>query len=124
MADAGLLPVGRLEAVVSDRFDERRDRATTDATLDPEDLDAALAERFGGTDAERRVVVRQARDLADAGKAERDRDTPLTVQEILDNLADAPTGDSLASRWNWWLGALEVAYGGYAEFQVQAVEKS
>jgi hypothetical protein len=30
----------------------------------------------------------------------------------------------LASRWNWWLGALEVAYGGYAEFQVRAVERS
>nr|WP_264474901.1 hypothetical protein [Salinirubrum litoreum] len=83
-----------------------------------------MAERFGGTDAERRVVVRQARDLADSGTVDRDRDTPLTTQEILDNLADAPEGDSLASRWNWWLGALEVAYGGYAEFQVQAVEKS
>lgn len=93
-------------------------------TLDPETLDAALAERFGGTDAERRVVVRQARDLADSGKIERDRDTPLTIPEILDNLADAPEGDSLASRWNWWLGALEVAYGGYADFQVRAVEKS
>jgi hypothetical protein len=95
-----------------------------DDGLDPEALDAALAERFGGTDAERRVVVRQARDLADSGTVTRDRGTPLTVAEVLDNLADAPAGDSLASRWNWWLGALEVAYGGYAEFQVRAVEKS
>jgi hypothetical protein len=96
----------------------------TDGDLDPDALDAALAERFGGTDAERRVVVRQARDLADSEKVARDRDAPLTIPEILDNLADAPEGDSLASRWNWWLGALEVAYGGYAEFQVRAVEKS
>jgi hypothetical protein len=124
VADAGLLPVGRLQRTVSDRFDEARDRGDTDATLDPEDLDAALAETFDSTAAERRVVVRQARDLADSGKVTRDRGTPLTVAEVLDNLADAPAGDSLASRWNWWLGALEVAYGGYAEFQVRAVEKS
>jgi hypothetical protein len=116
------LSVSRVSTVVSDRSDERRERETD--SLDPAELDAALAERFGGTDAERRVVVRQARDLADSGKVARDRETPLTVPEILENLADAPEGDSLASRWNWWLGALEVAYGGYAEFQVQAVEKS
>lgn len=113
--DAGLLPVGRLETAVNER---------ADGDLDPDALDAALAETFDSSAAERRVVVRQARDLADSGKVARDRGTPLTVAEILDNLGDAPAGDSLASRWNWWLGALEVAYGGYADFQVQAVEKS
>jgi hypothetical protein len=92
--------------------------------LDPGALDAALAERFGGTDAERRVVVRQAVDLADSGRAARDRGTALTVAEVVANLAEAPAGDSLPSRWNWWMGALEVAHGGYAEFQVTAVERS
>jgi hypothetical protein len=110
---------------VTDRdTDDVGGHALDAGALDPDELDAALADAFGGSDAERRVVVRQARDLADSGKAARDRGTPLTVSEIVANLADAPTDDSLASRWNWWLGALEVAYGGYAEFQVRAVERS
>jgi hypothetical protein len=25
----------------------------------------------------------------------------------------------MAGRWNWWLGSLEVAYGGYEQFQVR-----
>lgn len=108
--DAGLLPSRRVHSPVTE--------------LDPDELDAALAATFDATDAERRVVVRQARDLADSEKPARDRGTPLTVAEVVANLSDAPAGDSLPSRWNWWLGALEVAYGGYAEFQVQAVEKS
>ena len=86
--------------------------------VNEDELDRALAEAFAGSEAERRVVVRQAVDLADSGKAERDRGMELTVAEIVANLADAPNG-SVASRWNWWLGALEVAYGGYEEFQVR-----
>ena len=91
--------------------------------FDDERLDAALERAFGGTGAERRVVVRQARDLADDGRADRDRGAPLTVEEIVSNLDDAPADATLPERWNWWLGALEVAYGGYAEFQVRAVER-
>lgn len=29
-----------------------------------------------------------------------------------------------ATRWNWWLGALEAAYGGYREFQVRRIPKA
>ncbi|MFB6156070.1 MAG: hypothetical protein ABEJ22_09255 [Haloferacaceae archaeon] len=95
------------------------DPSVPDAPLDPDALDDALAARFGGDDGERRVVVRQATDLADAGKHRRDRGHPLTVEEVLSNLADAPAGSSLVDRWNWWMGALEVAYGGYEPFQVR-----
>ncbi|MFC7202945.1 hypothetical protein ACFQJC_05425 [Haloferax namakaokahaiae] len=92
-----------------DQFDERA-------------LREALAV-FGGTDDERRIVARQARDLADSGQAIRDRGIPLTVEEIVSNLEDAPRGTP-ATRWNWWLGALEVAYGGYEEFRVRRFPKA
>ncbi|SDN02131.1 hypothetical protein SAMN04487949_3195 [Halogranum gelatinilyticum] len=91
--------------------------------MDPEELETALEAAFGGTAAERRVVARQARDLADSGTHEADRGRPLTVEEIVENLADAPEGTSLPSRWNWWLGALDVAYGGYREFQIERVPR-
>ena len=90
--------------------------------MDSEKLAAALADAFDGSEAERRVVVRQARDLADDGKVERDRGRPLTVEKVLDHLADAPDG-TVAARWNWWLGALDVAYGGYEPFQVRRYER-
>ncbi len=88
-------------------------------SLDPEALATALEREFGGTAGERRAVARQARDLADSGKVQDDRGVPLTVEEILDNLSDAPAGTSVAGRWNWWLGSLDVAYGGYEPFQVR-----
>lgn len=91
--------------------------------MDSGALDAALESAFGGTDAERRVVTRQARDLADSGKHGADRGRPLTVEEVVENLADAPEETSLPSRWNWWLGSLDVAYGGYREFQVERVPR-
>jgi hypothetical protein len=90
----------------------------TDApAFDPDELADALA-RFGGTAAERRTVARQAADLADSGQYRRDADHPLTVDLVVAELADAPDG-SPADRWNWWMGALSVAYGGYARFQVR-----
>ena len=91
------------------------------STLD-EDLDAgALAsglETFGGTEAERRAVARHARDLADSGRYQKDTGIPFTAEHVVVQLADAPDGGP-ADRWNWWLGSLEIAYGGYAEFQVR-----
>ncbi|MFB6156726.1 MAG: hypothetical protein ABEJ34_02660 [Haloferacaceae archaeon] len=87
--------------------------------LDPAELATAL-ERFGGTAAERRVVARQARDLDDSGRPSHDRGRPLSVEGVVENLADAPDGGP-AERWNWWLGALEMAHGGYADFQVRRV---
>ncbi|MFC6874345.1 hypothetical protein [Halobellus marinus] len=97
------------------------DGALSTAEFDADELAAALADAFAGTDAEFRVVARQARDLADAGIVAADRGEPLAVDEVVRNLADAPDGSSVADRWNWWLGALEAAYGGYREFEIRAV---
>ncbi|MFB6092309.1 MAG: hypothetical protein ABEK02_04775 [Haloquadratum sp.] len=91
------------------------------ADFDAGALAAALGDAFDGSDAEYRVVARQARDLADAGLVATDRGAPLSVDEVVRNLEDAPEDASVADRWNWWLGALEAAYGGYREFEVRAV---
>ena len=105
-----------------DDFDATSDSAdeTPGATLDVDALREALG-RFGGSDAERRVVARQARDMADAGRLDADRGDPLTVETVLAELDDAPEGGP-AERWNWWLGSLTVAYGGYEPFQVRRVD--
>lgn len=85
-------------------------------------LQRAFEDSFSGTTAaERRVVARQSRDLAASGKAEADRGHELTVEDLVDQLQDAPDDCSLAERWNWWMGALEVAHGGYRQFQVQVI---
>lgn len=89
-----------------------------DDRLDPEALDCALEAAFCGTPGERRAVVRSATDLADAGRLQADRGHRLTVDAVVDELGDAPDGGP-ADRWNWWVGALDVAYGGYADFGVQ-----
>lgn len=65
-------------------------------------------------------MARQARDLAASKALAADRG-PLTVEELIGHLADAPDDCSLPERWNWWLGALETAYGGYRRFQIDAV---
>ncbi|RJX44760.1 hypothetical protein DM826_01225 [Halonotius aquaticus] len=88
--------------------------------MDATHLDDALREAFDSPAADRRVVVRQATDLAAVGKPEADRGVALSVDDIVDNLQDAPDGADLVDRWNWWLGALELAYGGYQHFTVQA----
>ncbi|WP_251341438.1 hypothetical protein [Haloplanus halophilus] len=91
--------------------------------MDPERLDAELAAAFDADAGERRAVVRCARDLADSGRLAADRGSPLTVETVRAELADAPEGSSLAERWNWWLGALELAYGGgYDAFRVRRYE--
>jgi len=87
--------------------------------FDVEALEAALADAFDAAPGERRVVARQARDLADAGLVERDRGEPLTVETVLAELDEAPDDESLPARWNWWIGSMEIAYGDYAEFQVR-----
>ncbi|NHX37229.1 hypothetical protein G9C84_12300 [Halolamina sp. R1-12] len=84
--------------------------------LDPGELAAALA-RFGGTESERRTVARQAVDLADSGRYRSDSGRRLTVDLVVDELADA-AGGSPADRWNWWIGVLSFAYGGYEAFAV------
>jgi len=89
--------------------------------MDPKRLDVALSEEFGGDPDERRVITREARDLADSGKPKRDRGHALTVPDVLRHLSDAPDDSSLVERWNWWMGALDTAYGGYERFTVRVV---
>ncbi|MFB6101510.1 MAG: hypothetical protein ABEJ73_02980 [Haloplanus sp.] len=79
-----------------------------------------LDRAFDADAGERRAVVRAARDLADSGRLAADRGTPLTADVVVSELADAPAGSSLAERWNWWIGALAVAYSDdYTQFQVR-----
>jgi hypothetical protein len=88
--------------------------------MDRDALDRRLAETFGGEPAERRVVVRQALDLADARRwAETHDDEPLTADQVVDELEQAPSGQGLADRWNWWIGSLEVAFGDFERFAVR-----
>jgi len=89
--------------------------------VDPTRLTHTLKREFGGSEAELRVVARQAQDLADSGKAVSDRGQELTVDELVGHLQDAPADADLVERWNWWMGALDVAYGGYERFSVRFV---
>lgn len=93
--------------------------------MDRAQLERELAEAFSGSETARRVVARQARDLADAGKIESDLGYELTAEDVVENLADAPEDCSLVERWNWWLGSLELADSGYNRFRVRpdAVEE-
>jgi len=87
--------------------------------VDTNRLTHTLNEEFGGSEAELRVVTRQVRDLVDSGQVVADRGRELTVDELVDHLQDAPEGSDLIQRWNWWMGALDVAYGGYERFSVR-----
>jgi hypothetical protein len=89
--------------------------------MDRDRLKSALDE-FDPQSGERRVVVRQAMDLADSAQFETDTGATLTSKTVVRNLRDAPD-ERLPERWNWWIGSLEIAYGGYAQFQVQAVDR-
>ncbi|ESS12521.1 MAG: hypothetical protein A07HR60_00623 [uncultured archaeon A07HR60] len=89
--------------------------------MDTKRLEVALADEFGGDASERRVIARQARDLADSGKSDDDRGHSLSVSEIVRQLSDAPDDSSVIERWNWWMGALDTAYGGYGRFAVRVV---
>ncbi|TKX77381.1 hypothetical protein EXE53_26885 [Halorubrum sp. SD626R] len=89
--------------------------------MDRRRLERELADAFGGTPEARRAVARAATDLADSGQPSRDRGHALTVPGVVANLEDAPDGLSVVDRWNWWIGALDVAYGGYDYFAVRVV---
>jgi hypothetical protein len=86
--------------------------------MDETHLGAELADRYDAGEGERRAVVRAARDLADSGRLAADRGAALTAGTVVEEVADAPEG-SLARRWNWWIGALELAYGGYETFRIR-----
>lgn len=82
-------------------------------------LERELAESFGGSERACRTIARQARDLVDAGTAEELLGGELTAEDIVGHLDDAPDDYSLVERWNWWLGSLELAEGGYNRFRVR-----
>lgn len=83
-----------------------------------ERFERQLAEEFGGDAGTRRVVARQARDLGDSEQFETDTNRELTPATVVETLQDAPEGLALPEKWNWWMGALELAYGGYNRFRV------
>ena len=87
--------------------------------MDATELDRRLGEAFDASSSARRVVVRQARDLADSGAYRDDAGAELTPAAVVEHLRDAPDDHSLPERWNWWMGSLELAYGGYAEFEIR-----
>jgi len=84
-----------------------------------QDLLAKLAAAFDSSERTRRAVARQAGDLADSGRLEEDMDVELTAETVVANLEDAPDGYSLVQRWNWWIGSLELSFGGYQRFSVR-----
>ena len=87
--------------------------------MDRERLERGLAEAFGGEEEALRAVSRQAHDLADSGRIDADFGHELTVEVVLDNLADAPDDHDLVERWNWWVGSLDLSQGGYQRFHVR-----
>jgi len=89
--------------------------------VDTTRLKHTLNREFGGSEAELRVVTRQVQDLVDSGKTASDRGQELTVDELVGHLKDAPDSSDVIERWNWWMGALDVAYGGYEGFSVRFV---
>lgn len=79
----------------------------------------ALQEHFDADPELARVVARSAGDLADAGRYREDVGVALTPDRVVEELAEAPDDSNLIERWNWWIGALSLAYGGYDQFLVQ-----
>ena len=86
--------------------------------MDRQELERVLSETFDDAGAAA-VVARQAGDMADGGQFDADFGGELTVETVVENLQDAPEEYSLAERWNWWLGALDLSHGGYTRFSVR-----
>jgi hypothetical protein len=86
--------------------------------MDATELDRRLAAAFDAPPGACRVVARAMGDFLDSGAYREDAGSDPTPESVVSHLRDAPDGLSLPERWNWWMGALELAYGGYAEFQV------
>ncbi|ELZ03883.1 hypothetical protein [Natrialba asiatica] len=86
--------------------------------LDPDRLENRLHDEFSATEPQVRIVVRQAVDLAEAGQYEADVGAAVTAGLVVAELGDAPSG-TVPERWNWWMGSLELAFGGYERFSIQ-----
>jgi hypothetical protein len=82
-------------------------------------LEAELEATFGGDEQVRRAISRQAQDMVDAGRIRDDFGYDLTVDVVIDHLEDAPDEHTLAERWNWWIGSLDLSKGGYQRFHVR-----
>jgi len=82
-------------------------------------LERRLADRYDASSEARRVVVRQAGDLADSGQYAATHSAELTAEIVLDNLTDAPEEMDLVERWNWWIGALNIAREDYDRFRIR-----
>ena len=89
------------------------------ASVDRDELERRLADAFDGDEDALPVVSRQARDLADSGSLESDLGEALEPADVVGHLEDAPDDHSLVERWNWWVGSLEMSYGGYQRFRVR-----
>lgn len=82
-------------------------------------LDGRLGQAFDATEAERRVVARQAVDLHDSGRYAEVSGVELAVDDVVAALREAPDDLGMVERWNWWIGALELAHGGFEPFRVR-----
>lgn len=81
-------------------------------------LESVLQDEFDAPISKSRPVARAAGDLADSGMYRDDADTALTIDHLVDELADAPDEYGLVERWNWWIQSLDLAYGTYHQFSV------
>ena len=88
--------------------------------MDRDELEGELETAFGGGEQTRQAISRQARDLVDSGRVEADFGYELTVDAVVDHLADAPEDHSLVERWNWWVGSLNLSAGSYQRFHVRS----
>lgn len=89
--------------------------------FDRADFERCLREAFGGKPGERRAVARAAADLSDSDQYLDDANIDLTPAFVMAELENAPPGPP-SKCWNWWMQALEVAYGGYERFTVRQWE--
>jgi hypothetical protein len=89
--------------------------------FDRADFEGCLREAFGGKPGERRAVARAAADLSDSEQYLDDAGIDLTPAFVVGELENAPLGPP-SKRWNWWIQAMEVAYGGYEQFTVRQWE--
>lgn len=87
--------------------------------MDSQQLRERLIDRFDADRTVARTVAREATDMADSGGYDRDFQAPLTVEAVVENMADAPAGFTLAERWNWWIRSLDLSHGGYQRFHVR-----
>jgi len=83
-------------------------------------LDLRLEKAFDAPPEARRVVVRQAGDLHDSGRYAETHDDELTADAVVANLSEAPEDQGLVERWNWWIGALDLAHEEYDRFRIRA----